>query len=163
MNKKHIVPIALIVVILGGTLAIRLWPRTLTAEQCSEVYQKYVGRDDIQATFIKDKRINDSIAVNMTMLSAAGDSGWAVLQHDFNMPVIPKEYEEYFYADTNQLSLKLVPKKNPSLPMDSIISNNDLVATSYSKRLICIFSIENTSQLKAILRDSYDNNVSLKQ
>ena len=163
MKKNHIVPIALIVVILGGTLALRLWPRTLTVEQCSEVYQKYVGRNDIQASFIKNKRINGSMAVDMTMLAAVGDSGWTVLQHDFRIPVIPKEYEEYFYADTNQLSLKLVSKKNPSLPMDSIVSNNDLVAISYPKRLICIFSIEDTTQLKALLRDSYDNNVILKQ
>lgn len=171
MNTQRLIdkltswPVTLTVclLIVLGTLTVKLWPRTVPFDQCSDVYKRYAKMDGVDATFIKDYKVNDSVVVSATMLEATTDSAWIILQHDFSIPIIPKEYEEYFYADTNQLSLKLVPKKNPSLPMDSIILNNDLVAISYPKRLICIFSIENTSQLKAILRDKYDYNVTLKQ
>ncbi len=163
MKRSWLITILVCLLLLGGGGAVLILPQVVPFSQCSDVYKRYAKMDGVDATFIKDYKVNDSVVVSATMLEATTDSAWIILQHDFSIPIIPKEYEEYFYADTNQLSLKLVPKKNPSLPMDSIILNNDLVAISYPKRLICIFSIENTSQLKAILRDKYDYNVTLKQ
>lgn len=163
MKRSWLITILVCLLILGGGGAVLLLPQVVPFDQCSDVYKRYAKMDGVDATFIKDYKVNDSVVVSATMLEATTDSDWIILQHDFSIPIIPKEYEEYFYADTYQLSLKLVPKKDPSLPMDSIILNNDLVAISYPKRLICFFSIENTSQLKAILRDKYDYNVTLKQ
>lgn len=164
-NKKRfwlIVSILAIVEAVILSLALQ-WKYLFPSREVSDLYTRYENVDGVDISYIKGYKVNDTIFVNVTLIEATTDSAWIILQHDFSIPIIPKEYEEYFYADTNQLSLKLVPKKNPSLPMDSIILNNDLVAISYPKRLICIFSIENTSQLKAILRDKYDYNVTLKQ
>ncbi len=164
-NKKRFwLIVAILALVEAVILCLALqWKYIFPSREVSDLYTRYENVDGIAASFIKDYKVNDTIFVDVTMLEATTDSAWIILQHDFCIPIIPKEYEEYFYADTNQLSLKLVPKKDPSLPMDSIILNNDLVAISYPKRLICIFSIEDTSQLKAILRDKYDYNVTLKQ
>lgn len=164
-NKKRFwLIVAILALVEAAIFCVALqWKYIFPSREVSDLYTRYENVDGVDISYIKGYKVNGSIFVDVTMLEATTDSAWIILQHDFSIPIIPKEYEEYFYADTYQLSLKLVPKKDSSLPMDSTILNNDLVAISYPKRLICIFSIEDTSQLKAILRDNYDNNVTLKQ
>lgn len=133
-------------------------PRTVPLRQCSELYQRYAKTPGIDATFIKDFRVNDSVSIDVTLLEARDSAGWAMLQKDFNIPIIPKEYESSFYMDSNQVSIKPISKINPSLPIDSVVLNNNLIAVSFWKHSICIFSINSMAQLQAIIRNQLDNN-----
>ena len=167
-NPKHIkrfwiwVGIALFIELAALTLWKR-WYWFFPTHAVSEVYTRYAGTDGLNVVFFKDYRINDTTCTDVTLIEAKTDAAWEKLQTDFSIPIIPKEYENLFYTDSNQLSFKLVPKDNPSSPMDSIIPNNDLVVISFPKHYLCFFSIESISQLKAILKDKYDNNVSLNK
>ena len=134
-----------------GVLAVKLWPRTVPLEQCSDVYKKYAVVDGIDASFTKDFRINDSVSVEVTLLEAQTESAWNMLQHDFNITPPLREVIENF-GETNIVSWS-APKRNYSLPTDSIILHNDLICLSWADRRISIFSIETMQQRMALLHN----------
>lgn len=156
MKKKAII-IVLIAMLLLGMLACLLWPRVVPLEECSEVYRRYEGLEGIDAAYIKNYRVNDTLTLPVTLLEATTDSGWARLQKDFGVPEIPKEYEDLFYADSNQVSVKKYV--NPENTLDT--QSDDLVATSRYKRAICYFEIQNEEQREIMLNKLIKDNMKI--
>ena len=156
MKKKAII-IVLIAMLLLGMLACLLWPRVVPLEECSEVYRRYEGLEGIDAAYIKNYRVNDTLTLPVTLLEATTDSGWARLQKDFGVHEIPKEYEDLFYADSNKVSVKKYI--NPENPLDT--QSDDLVATSRYKRAICYFEIQNEEQREIMLNKLIKDNMKI--
>ena len=153
--------LTLCLLIVLGALAVKLWPRTVPFEQCSEVYKKYAGVDGVDATFLKDFRVNDSVAVDVVLLEARTDSAWGMLLQEFNITPPPQEVIENF-GETDIVSWS-APKKNHSLPTDSIILNNDLICLSWTDRRISVFSIETMQQRMALLHNQIKESTSNEQ
>ena len=156
MKKKAII-IVVIAMLLLGMLACLLCPRVVQLEECSEVYRRYEGLEGIDAAYIKNYRVNDTLTLPVTLLEATTDSGWARLQKDFGVPEIPKEYEVLFYADSNQVSVKKYV--NPENTLDT--QSDDLVATSRYKRAICYFEIQNEEQREIMLNKLIKDNMKI--
>ena len=134
------------------------WPRTVPPAECSEVYRRYSEVEGIRATYVKDYRVNDTVTVGVTLLEAETDSGWARLQEDFDLPAIPKEYEKYFYGDSNNVAMKDFPKGKPLYLGDDTIVN-DWIAISFYRRTICHFVIKSEDQRRLIMHKHYDDNL----
>lgn len=169
MNTQRLIdkltswPVTLTVclLIVLGTLTVKLWPRTVPFDQCSVAYQTYANQPGIRAAFIKDYRINDTVKVNVTLLEAQTDSAWTILQTDFNVPIIPEEYRE-LVASSNSVDFWLASKDNPKDRTDTIISHNDIIVMSRQMQTICICHIENKRQSDAIM-DSKTHELSTTQ
>lgn len=125
-----------------------------TKVETSELYNRYADKEGIEASFIKDYKVNDSVFVDVTVLEATTDSVWEELLHDFNMTLIPDEVLEYL--NDKDLVVWLAPKIDYSMPMDSVILNNDVISMVYLSKCICVFSIETEQQIKAVNFHQYD-------
>ena len=145
-----------ILIAVVAVVAIR-YPRTVPYEQCSEVYKRYSRVEGVRATYVKDYRINDTLTIGVTLLEATTDSGWAMLQEDFGLPVIPKEYEERFVGDSNRVSIKKFPKDIP-LFLDGDTLTDDLIIVSLYKHTICHFVIHSDEQFRTIMFKHLDDN-----
>ena len=157
MKRTDILVIAtccVLAVVAGFTL--KHCQRTLPERKCGQVYQRYAHVEGIQAAYIKDYRINDTLTIAVTLLEATTDSGWAVLQEDFNVPVVPKEYEELFCGDSNKVSVEGVPKKVPLYFGEDTIYN-DLIVTSRYRRTIAHFVITSREQKRLIINKHLDD------
>lgn len=130
------------------------WKYLFPSREVSELYKRYAEMDGIEASFIKDYRVNDSVTVDVTLLEATTDSAWGELLHDFNMIFIPDEVFEYL--NDKDLVVWLAPKTDYSLPMDSVILNNDVISMAYLSKCICVFSIETEQQVKAVNFHQYE-------
>jgi hypothetical protein len=147
---NHIkIPAIVFLVIVATALAVRLWPRTVPFEQCSDLYQKYAAVEGIDAKFIKDYKVNDTIFIDVTLLEAKSDSAWLTLQTDFHIPIIPEEYRELF-ENTDAIDYWLAPKGKYIPPMDSVLLNNDAVTVSRKKHLVSVFHLTNETQADVI-------------
>ena len=135
--------------IVVGALSVKLWPRTVPFEQCSELYQRYAHTPGIEASFVKDYRINDTLTIDATVLEATTDSAWAMLQNDFNVPIIPDEYKELL-DNSKSIGFRLAPKNNPKAPMDSILLNNDMITISRKMQTIQVFHLTSELQIASI-------------
>lgn len=139
-------------VITATALAVRM-SRTVPLDECSELYRRYCDVPGIRAAFIKDKKINDTVFVDVTLLQAMDDSAWCVLQKDFNLPAIPEELEALFYGDSSRVIVKCIAKGHPEMEIDTSFTKVDMVAYSYFKRTITVFDVTEDNQRKAILRN----------
>ena len=155
--KTRVVNTVLISLLLLGALVCLRWPRTVPLGECGEVYRHYVDCDGIDAVYIQDFPINDTLTVGVTLLKAADSAGWAVLQEDFGVPAVPEGYEEY-YNDSNRVSMKNYPKGEP-LYLNGDTITNDLIVLSRYKQTIAYFVIQSREQKLAIEYKHNDENV----
>ena len=82
MKRRWLITLLLCVAVLGGALAFRLWPRTLSPDQCGTVYRHYAAVEGVEATYIKDKHIGGDEQVDVTLLQATDSTSWATLLRD---------------------------------------------------------------------------------
>ena len=107
---------------------------------------------------MKDYRLNDTLTVAVTLLEAVTDSGWVRLQEDFELPIIPKEFEEIFCGDSNRVTLKYIHKNEPyCLEGDTLV--DDVLAISRYKHSICHFAISSKEIRDLIMHKHYEDNI----
>ncbi|MBP3764028.1 MAG: hypothetical protein J6I49_09175 [Bacteroidales bacterium] len=156
MKRSWRITILVCLLLLAGGGTVLLLPQVVPFDQCSNVYKRYADMDGIDATFIKDYKVNDTIAVSATLLEAKADSAWTVILSDFNVPVIPEEYRE-LVASSNSVDFWLASKDNPKDCTDTIISHNNLIVMSRQMQAICICHIKNKHQAIAIMnKETHD-------
>ena len=150
MKKKHAIYLAVALAVIGGTLAFRLWPRTVPPEQTSELYVRYHGTPGVDATFIKDFRVNDTVSVDVTLLQATDSVGWETLLSNLRMP---EDTKEVMKTPIRQRRVIMVyfPKDRFDLPPDPIICNNDLLAIDMAEQTLAVFNITDEKQAMAII------------
>ena len=139
----------LLAVALGAITLVMRWHRIFPSDEVSEIYAKYAEMDDIEASFIKDYRINDTAFIDATVLEATTDSAWAVLQKDFNIHIIPKKHKEP--STCHSIGFRLAPKNNPQAPTDSNLLNNDVIVVSQEMQTITILHITSEAQIDIII------------
>lgn len=154
MKRRLIIPIVLVCV--AVTLAFVLHrPRMLPLDQCSEVYRHYCKADGIDATFIKDYDLGDSIAVDVTVLTATDSVGWLRLTTDFNIQT--EKIEQLMSITSTSVTSALFPKGQYDQPADTALTANDLLLLYYSQRTFYIFELRSEEQFAAIMRYKYRN------
>ena len=156
MKKHNVIFIILCVVAVLVAVLVKRCPRTVPYEQCSEVYKRYSRVEGVRATYIQDFRVNDTLTVGVTLLEATTDSGWAMLQENFGVPVVPKEYEELICGDSNRVTLKIIPKKEP-LCLEGDTLANDVFVVSYYKHTIVHLEVKNRMQSDLFIRKQVDD------
>ena len=148
VKKGWPIRVLIFVAIVGGTLAITYLPSIVPYWQRSEVYKRYAHTKGIRATYIKNFPLNDTLTVGVTLLEATTDSGWARLQEGFG--IIPYPPEVLAIIDTNAVETWFAPKDDLSKPMDSILTNNDIIAVHRNGRKVAIFEIVTEQQINSI-------------
>lgn len=86
--------LALLCLLAVATVAWRLNLWNIRGVQPSELYLQYKDLPGIQASFIKDKQINDSVRVDVTLLQATDSAGWSQLMSDFKIKELPPEIQK---------------------------------------------------------------------
>lgn len=126
--------------------------RELPLSQCSDLYRQYAGRTDIQATFVKDFHVNDSVALDVTLLTATDSAGWETLKKDFNVHELDEHTQRKIDCGIDIVTMRLAPKKDPTLPMDTTDRlNNNAVAVSRLHHTVSVFQTNTMEEQHEIL------------
>lgn len=156
MIKKWIITLLLCLLIVAGGIFVIHTPRTVPFDQCSETYKTYCNRPGINATFIKDLRINDTVTVDVTLLEAVDSAGWETLRKDFNVPVLDSTALNLLAGKEYQTFTRLISKTDPTR-MDSI--QNDVLATQPFVHKLTVFHIKDGAEKHALLHLQWDKNL----
>ena len=151
-RRYHILVVAAVAMI--GVLLFRLWPRTLTAEQCGEINQRYLSIPNVHSTFTKDKKINDSVSVDVVLLQAENEAGWGKMMEEFDIADIPDEYLADFNSDSNQVWLKF-------LNIDSTRQQppSEMAVIYFYKKSILLLHLANEYQYNTLVRYYLESNI----
>ena len=143
MKRSWIITILFCLLLLGVGVTVILLPQTVPYSQCSEVYQRYASVDGIDATFIRDYQVNDTLAIDATLLHATDSASWERLLNDFNLPETTKEIAK---ESPNTIFVRRVSRKNPHVRADSPDEPFYILATIYSERSIHIYDVKDFDQ-----------------
>ena len=154
---------ALLLVECAALWAYRSCSRTLPESQCSEVYRRYAHVPGVEAAFVKGFPINDTVAVDVTLLRATDSAGWAYLMNKFDLPKAMLELAETRkdHLLSERQVLRNHPEKkaitqgelrDPNLTEDDV----ELCVIDYYEKEICVFHVLNARQLEAVKDYSFD-------
>ena len=160
MKRRAIITLLIVclAVVLGYVW--RRYAHTVPLAECSEVYRRYADTPGINAAYIRDYRVNDTVTFNATLLEVATDSAWNELCHIFNIPISFAE-EKAIKEERDALSLLLPENCN-----DCGLTSSELAVSSLRDRYICVFHNIDTNFRKQIIDAIYDkmfDNVKNKQ
>ena len=148
--------------LLLGTLLCLRCPRTVPLHKCSEVYQRYVGHEGIDAAYIQDFPVNDTLTVAVTLLQAADSAGWEYLLQAFN---IPHELTEIEGIDVwTWKALRNQPEKRyEEMEADRQRGEDEpeieIVAISTKTQKISVFHTKNAQERSTIFNKKIESNI----
>jgi len=155
MKRSWLITILFCLLLLGGGGAVLLLPQVVPFSQCSDLYKQYVAVEGINATYIKDYKVNDTVFVDVTLLEAT-DSMWHTLMKDFNIPTPDSDLQQFIDAGENLVVTKLVDKTHYSRPAAPCSSNCEIMAISYTTHSISVFHTVDAGERHAILYFNLD-------
>ena len=157
MKRSWLITIIICLVILGVGGIVLFLPQVVPFDQCSDVYKRYAKMDGVDATFIKDYKVNDSIRVNVTLLQATDSVSWNIIAKDLNVPPPPEIPDEYkgLFLQSNSFGYFIV-KNKPNEDKQMHDKRKDICTFSREKMTICIFHTCDETQIDAILDNSID-------
>ncbi len=148
MKKNTCIILAIVFAGLAVCVGFFLFPRQLPTGKCGELYRHYKDSEGIEASFVKDFRVNDSVTVNATLFQAKDSVTWVNLVVDLYHI---ESREEYVPC---KISFKLVSKEVPNNEMQKGITNNDFMIAFFPDLTIGIFDIKTEQQYYALI-DKY--------
>ena len=163
VKRFWLVVLLLLLVECAALWVFRSCPRTLSESQCSEVYRRYAHVPGVEAAFVKGFPINDTVAVDVTLLHAADSAGWDSLMMVFH---IPKEM--LYMAKANPditIFTNLVLREHPEIRVAlkgelnvPKVTEDDVEyrVIDFQKKEICIFHTQNAIELSAVRSYNYD-------
>lgn len=155
--KQLILPAIIFLAIVLVALAVRLWPRTVPFDQCSDVYKRYAKMDGVDATFIKDYKVNDSVVVSATLLETEDTCMWEKLCEDMHIPSITKIPEEFKDLFLSKNTFGYIVEKDSSLIAEKDMCLKNLYVYSRMDMTICVFHSLTEEQYDAIIDKEIDD------
>ena len=118
--------------------------RIFPSGEVGEVYRRYCNRDDIRVEFFKDFRIDDSITVDVTTLTAKDSASWESLMREMNKPeslieLMRKAVDEGRYNVTGYYC----EVEHPELTTPYKEGNSWYVILNPTERTIYIYQLSN--------------------
>lgn len=154
--KRTVVVLLLSLLAVVGVAAWRWWPRTTPPERVSDLYRRYEPNPHLSVAFIEGFNVNDTLAVDVTTVTALDDEGWDTLRADFRIELLPDFLQSRIAEGEDIVAVFLAPKWDPSLPMDTTdLLNNNVVGISQLKHTVCVFDTESEAQQDACLHYSF--------
>ena len=143
--------------------AFTLWKRWywfFPTHAVSEYYTRYAGAEGINAAFVKDYRVNDTLFLDVTVLEFTDSAVWeqtcaelGLVTTEYIMTQIPEEYRDMYFEPGGFES---------RIEQNTIVENGQprRVQTVYIyyrfEKIICIFDSVTDEQYDAIMDNEID-------
>lgn len=126
--------------------------RLLPHRETSEIFLRYHDAPGIQADFIKNFHINDTLVLDMTIFTAEDSVSFVNLLSSWNqtdemisgfMKILTEEDDRY---------IKIVRRGHPELEADTLnYENNEFIAVFPVKRSVAVLHTKNVQQIDILL------------
>ena len=157
--KRRILPFCLATLLCIAAVVVWKYRATIFRNgDVSELYLRYADTEGIDATFIKDFHVNDTVYVDVTLLQATDSAGWEMLISDFMIR------RESLTGSSNHVFFRLAKKGHSDRQIDTVAGNNDLIVTDDGIQTISIFHLNNKTNSRSIItKNTKKLNPNLKQ
>lgn len=135
-------------IVAAEVLAAVVWRCYLYPErEVSDLYLRYAEDPGVEASYVKGFRINDTLAIDATLLHATDSANWERLLNDFHLVNF---IDTNLYSQPQSFSISMVSPKDPT----KRVNNSEetfcsCVAFPFEKE-IHIYSTENDDHCMAL-------------
>lgn len=149
---------AVVVLLLAvGAALPPLWPRLFHSE-VSDLYRHYEHNPHIRATELYDFPVNDTLAVDVTLLQATDSLGWETLKTDFNIVTLSPQALQMLKNSKSSVGVRMTPKNDIGAPGDTAhIDNNIILTIDNLEHSIGIFYTRDKYQREHLFNYHLDN------
>ena len=144
MIRRTLITLLLFVIAIGGALAWKYWPRTVPWEECSELYRHYAHADGIQAAYLHNYKVNDTLTIDATLLEATDSISWSSLKNNFKINNPSDQGKQAMARGEDNLEIG-------KLDIDNDLYKYDICVASHRDRYIAIFHTSDQSQKDIIM------------
>ena len=143
---------------------------TVPLSQCSEVYRRYHDTPGIRASFIKDKQINDTLRLDMTLFEADDSASFAALlrvmgnREEFirDMATLRDMFKDK--EDANRASFTGdCLRGQPGVQGTDDPTENEVVSYFPVMMWVAVFHTHTEEEFMAVLRKGYFGRIDMKQ
>ena len=130
-----------------------LWKRPywfFHSDEVSEYYTRYAGTPGINAAFVKDYRVNDSLRLDVTVLEVTDSAVWEQTCEELHLLTtaqIPAEFRHLYFTPNNFESY---------IVKDTVEHRQTVFIYTRYNRTICIFHNVTDEQYDAIMAKNID-------
>lgn len=152
MKRSTLIILVLSLLLVGSVAAWRFVPRQVDGD---EIFHRYVGLEDVCVTYIRDKKVGDSIRVPVVLLEAESERGWEVLDSLFDYtassekllaeimanPDIPDWVIELYQDESPSVQVHRAPRNNPERKIEVGAGREDDVMVyiqAYRRRITIV-------------------------
>lgn len=137
--------------------AVGVWkyrPRLFHGSETSLLYERYRQCPGVEADFIRNMRIDDTTAVDVTVLHAADSAAWAALMAEF--AISPATEFENLNAGKGREVIRLVHYRGHA----DTASIPPVVAVSMGRHTVSVFHVDSDAEKHAIIYYNFDKSLS---
>lgn len=158
--KRYLLPLVIVLLPLAATVLWVWTPRTVPPGRASDLYRQYASNPHLTVSYIENFHVNDTLTLPVTTIRALDTAGWEMLKEDFRIKPLSDFLQKKIDAGKDLVGVFLAPKKDPTLPMDTIdLCENNVVGVSQLNRTISIFNIQTEEQIKAVTRYNHKTSI----
>ena len=149
--------------LVGVALVYRYMQYVVPYWQCSEVYKRYHKVEGVQATYIKNYPVNDTLTIGVTLLEATDSAGWEYLKQAFAISTEMVRAAEKI--PSFDVWIRQTLKDHPEIRYDenddssSDTKEVEIVAISNSKQEICVLHTQNEQERDAVFYKKIESNL----
>ena len=149
-------------IVAAEVLAAIVWRCCFFPErEVSDLYQRYCHTPGIEASYVKGFRINDTLAIDATLLHATDSASWEQLREELRMPEPNPKVAKAIKKGKNIIITYLAKKGTAESKMAPDPDDSDAIGVSYLNRSVSIYHTHNKAEAVAVLR--YNIDISTKQ
>jgi hypothetical protein len=152
MNRRRLVWVLVVALCLAAA-GLALWlPRYAAAQRVSDLYRRYEHNPHLTVAYLEDFPLNDTVAVDVTTISAIDDEGWDTLCVDFEVPELPELILSVMGENEDFILSYKVSDDYKDVYKEIGICHDDVIAISYIKHIVSIFNTQDEIEKKAVLK-----------
>ena len=130
------------------TIALLLSANSVWAQR--EVYDRYVGRDDIDIVYVHDYLIDSVNTMDVILIRAKDSAGWEWMQEEFNFVPL-SDWGKYALSNgLDVIRTYLASKHDPTKPMEPELLDNCDIKVSFLRKELAIFYFKTIEQKRMI-------------
>lgn len=126
------------------TIALLLVANNVWSQQ--EVYDRYVGRDDIDIVLVRGYRIDSLNKMDVILIRAKDSAGWEWIKEEFNIMPLSDNGKEALGRGIESIQVHLASRHDPTKPMETDMMENCEIKASFLRKEIVIVYYQNIKQ-----------------
>lgn len=154
--KRFWLIIAVLALVEAITLCLVIrWKYIFPSGEVSDIYTRYENVDGVEASFVKDYKVNDTVFVDVTVLEAKDSADWVALKNDFGVPTPSPLFQRQINEGKDLIYVKMISKATVADTSNNSYTN-DCLAISHLNKILFVFHTKSEDELHAVIYHNID-------